>query len=308
LSMDKSVCPIEYGEIKCVHGQYIMPFFNPNNKSVRIVYLEFYRPSETKIYYLNKTIHPNSTYYGTFEGCEQPKTVKMSWTCENRSYLASLDLKNAKEFIVSELKKTTNVSFYVEPVSFIGSTDSGGHITLRCFASPSNYVSNVSLWVGKCKNKTNGCTKSIDYKWLLNRVKMNYNETSGYYEYEWVINASKGDIIGSTCLVEYLTGNFSNWGNSFPLFIVSKETYPGHPRPEDCEKLKTGVQNFCYADLAEITGDKSYCEKIWDPEIKSFCIARLDLNEEECKYIIDEGLRDECVFSINLKEKWMGLK
>ncbi|MCD6368086.1 MAG: hypothetical protein J7L45_03310 [Candidatus Aenigmarchaeota archaeon] len=307
-SMDESVCPVEYGEIKCVHGQEIIPFFNPNNESVRIVYLEFYQPCETKIYYLNKTIHPNSTYYGTFDECEQPKTIKMFWICENRSYLISLDLNKAKEFVVSELERATNVSLYVEPVSFTGSTDSGGHIIFRCLVSSSNYPENVSLWIGKCKNKTVGCTNSRDYEWLLNPVKMIYNETSGYYEYEWVINASKGDIIGSTCLAKDIVGRVSNWGDSFPLFTVSKETYPEHPRIEDCEKLKTGVQNFCYADVAEITGEKSYCEKIWDPEIKSFCIARLDLNEEGCKYIKDKGLKDECLFSINLKKKWMGLK
>ena len=137
---------------------------------------------------------------------------------------------------------------------------------------------------------------------------MRYNSTSGYYEYEWVINCSKEEIIGATCLAQSKFGDSSNWGDSFPLFTVSKESYPLHPIPEDCEKLKTGVQNFCYADVAEITGNMSYCERIWDPDIKKFCIARGELDENKCKYIEDEGLREECVFSINLKKKWLGLK
>ena len=89
--------------------------------------------------------------------------------------------------------------------------------------------------------------------------------------------------------------------------ILPEESYPPHPIPEDCERLKTSVKNFCYADVAEISGNITYCEKIWDPDIKRFCIARGELDENKCKYIEDNGLRNECIFSINLKKKWLGL-
>jgi hypothetical protein len=48
-----------------------------------------------------------------------------------------------------------------------------------------------------------------------------------------------------------------------------RETYPEHPKLEDCEKLNTSIKNFCYDDVAEISGNEKICEKISDDDIKS---------------------------------------
>lgn len=307
-SMSESICPIEYGELRCFYGKGIIPFYNPNREEVELLNLEIQRNSTKEIYELNEVIDSNKSYNMVLDRCTLPEKTKIEFECSGRTYRANLKKEETKKFEIREIGASPQIlgkSFRAEQVTFKGSTNTGDDVVFRCTIS--GPAERVGLWVGCCRNKTSG-SYARDYKWILDDKSMNYNSTSGFYEYEWKNNCSKGEIVGATCQAYDYSGLASNWGDSYPLFTVSKETYPEHPTPKDCEKLKTGVQNFCYADVAEISGNISYCEKIWDPDIKRFCIARGELDVDKCKYVEDEGLRNECIFSINLKKKWLGIK
>ena len=89
---------------------------------------------------------------------------------------------------------------------------------------------------------------------------------------------------------------------------AEEQGYPLHPTLEDCEKLTTPVQNFCYDDVAEITGKVEICDRIWDRDIKKHCVARVTLDSSLCLKIIDEGLREGCLESIELKKRVLGVK
>lgn len=82
-------------------------------------------------------------------------------------------------------------------------------------------------------------------------------------------------------------------------FIV--ETYPTEPKLEDCEKMQTSRINFCFADVAEITNNVTLCEKIFDPQIKIFCVAKVMLNSTKCLDIHDTSLKESCLESIAMK-------
>lgn len=85
------------------------------------------------------------------------------------------------------------------------------------------------------------------------------------------------------------------------------ESYPPHPQSQDCKVIDEDYKRgFCYVDVAEITGEIKYCERIEGPEIKIFCKARAKLDEKMCEYIRDDKLRSDCIRSINRKEKWLG--
>lgn len=84
------------------------------------------------------------------------------------------------------------------------------------------------------------------------------------------------------------------------------EEYPLEPRLEDCENMKTCRCNFCFADVAEITGNLTICEMVWDLDINTFCVAKVTLNSTMCSDVIDEGLREGCLESIQMKMEWMG--
>ncbi len=83
-------------------------------------------------------------------------------------------------------------------------------------------------------------------------------------------------------------------------------TYPEHPSIQDCEK--TEKRNFCLADVAEMNSDVNVCEMIGDPDVKTFCVARVLLNETMCKGIIEEGLKGSCRESVEMKKSWLGIK
>jgi hypothetical protein len=79
------------------------------------------------------------------------------------------------------------------------------------------------------------------------------------------------------------------------------ETYPTEPKLEDCEKMQTSRINFCFADVAEITNNITLCEKIFDSEIKNFCVAKVMLNSTKCLDIYDTSLKESCLESITMK-------
>ena len=83
-------------------------------------------------------------------------------------------------------------------------------------------------------------------------------------------------------------------------------TYSEHPSVQDCEK--TEKRSFCLADVAEMNSDVNVCEMIGDPDVKTFCIARVLLNETMCEGIIEEGLKGSCHESIEMKKSWLGIK
>ena len=79
------------------------------------------------------------------------------------------------------------------------------------------------------------------------------------------------------------------------------ETYPAEPKIEDCEKMQTCRSNLCFADVAEITNNLTICEKIFDPDIKVFCVAKVIVNSTKCLDVNDTGLREVCLESIEMK-------
>lgn len=79
------------------------------------------------------------------------------------------------------------------------------------------------------------------------------------------------------------------------------EAYPEEPRLEDCEKMTTCRCNFCFADVAEITNNITICEKIFDSDIKVFCVGKIALNLTKCSDVNDIELREACLESIRLK-------
>ncbi|UCG95296.1 MAG: hypothetical protein JSV92_04620 [archaeon] len=87
-------------------------------------------------------------------------------------------------------------------------------------------------------------------------------------------------------------------------FVQIEETYPLHPEPEDCREL-ISKRDFCYADVAEIRGDISFCEKISDTDIYIFCRAKVNLSEAGCYGIENEELKNECIRSVRQKKKWL---
>jgi hypothetical protein len=93
--------------------------------------------------------------------------------------------------------------------------------------------------------------------------------------------------------MENKEGNFS-----IPYENLS-ETYPEHPKLEDCEK--TSKKDFCIGDVAEINQNLDLCQQIQAYDIRTFCIARLSLNKTMCQEIADKGLSDSCVESIEMK-------
>ncbi len=84
------------------------------------------------------------------------------------------------------------------------------------------------------------------------------------------------------------------------------ETYPQDPELEDCEKMKTCGGSFCFADVAEITGNLTICERICDYDIKIFCVAKVTIDSAICSKIKDIGLKDACLDSIQMKKNWTG--
>lgn len=196
----------------------------------------------------------------------------------------------------------------VQPINYTGSINSSTMIIFKCNATDlDGNLDYVGLWVGNCSNITSYCNSANDYKnWYLENVSMTYG--LGYYEYTWTITYPAGYVVGATCQAYDTHGLSSNWGDSYPLFKVAKmpkENYPVHPEPEDCKKLVTIAKSFCYADVAEIKNDIMLCEKVTNQEIKIFCIAKLELNEEKCKKIMDKDLREECIRAINQKREWL---
>lgn len=82
------------------------------------------------------------------------------------------------------------------------------------------------------------------------------------------------------------------------------ETYPETPTMQDCDDLKSYVKFFCISDVAEINGDLATCDLIEDPEIRTFCIARVSLNEDMCNALVDGELTESCIESIRMKKEW----
>lgn len=76
-------------------------------------------------------------------------------------------------------------------------------------------------------------------------------------------------------------------------------TYPAYPTLADCEK--TSKKDFCMGDVAEIKNDIGICGKIYDPDIKTFCIARISMDDAMCKEIIDPALSEACLESISIR-------
>lgn len=79
-----------------------------------------------------------------------------------------------------------------------------------------------------------------------------------------------------------------------------------HPSLENCEKLELAERYSCYGVVAETTNDITICELIDDIDFYSLCIAQLTLNSTKCSDINDQGLKDACFDSIEMKKEWKG--
>jgi len=74
---------------------------------------------------------------------------------------------------------------------------------------------------------------------------------------------------------------------------------------EKCEELDPLDRNFCIDSVAERANRMEWCDLIDDEEIRTFCIARISLNETMCGEVVDEGLRDSCLKSIEVKKDFL---
>lgn len=141
-------------------------------------------------------------------------------------------------------------------------------------------------------------SENINLKWCCDSkcYKMEYN-TGESEDIEIKSMGLEEENIKNTSNRTSLEGKNTN---------KSVRSYPPHPKPEDCEDINNYMEGFCYADIAEIRGEMKYCDKIEDFEINAFCRARVKLNKSICEKIEDEGLRNECIWSINTKKEWLG--
>jgi hypothetical protein len=135
---------------------------------------------------------------------------------------------------------------------------------------------------------------------ILEDLKCPLKEKQENFTLRWICKdkfyeTKLGVEAGKTVVVEL--GNVTS--------SISQGSYSLHPTLEDCEKLTSSAKNFCYDDVAEISGNEKICEKISDDDIKKHCIARTTLNSSLCEQIKDDGLRKGCVESVKMKKKWL---
>ena len=103
-----------------------------------------------------------------------------------------------------------------------------------------------------------------------------------------------------------------------PLFVKTiielrmkseySQKYPEHPTLSDCEKLSGIDRDFCLSDVAEIANDTKQCERVTDPNIYKFCIARITINSTMCEELPAIEWKTNCLESISMKKEWLGIK
>lgn len=230
---------------------------------------------------------------------------------------------NSSEDGLSEIKYSEIECFYNRSmmVIFNPNAEKIDNVTIEMASNFGKefYIVNREILPDKLINITLGdCLKNYDYlkiTWYYNGKK-----------YADMFNGTKAAIFQIKEEAEVSSQNESET-------II--EDYPVHPNPEDCLNLVAYFKNFCYAnatviddiynfcytnvpeinaikydfcyaDVAEIRNDTKYCEFVEDPEIRVFCIARVELDEEKCDEINDYELKKECIRSLGQKKEWFG--
>lgn len=91
LSPENTECPIEYGELECIDGQAVVPFFNPNKIDLTEIKIQVPKSNGVDIYNVDAPLRVNATETLTLHTVSCPTTMqaeqlKISWCCLDECY------------------------------------------------------------------------------------------------------------------------------------------------------------------------------------------------------------------------------